>query len=96
MITRNSRYSLEATYPSKDLSRADRPITGLEPHEVGELVSRREHRVVQGERLDQLAHRYYGDPLKYWLIVDANAGDTIFPEDLMVPGRVLRIPRSPL
>lgn len=96
MITRNSRYQLEATYASSDPARADRPIAGLEPHEVGDLVSRREHRVLEGERLDQLAVRYYGDPLKYWLIVDANAGDVLFPEDLMVPGRVLRIPRSPL
>ena len=56
------------------------------------MTSRREHRVVVGERLDQLAQRYYGDPLKYWLICDAN--DTIFPEDLMVAGRVLRIPRN--
>ena len=55
---------------------------------------RREHRVIEGERLGQLAHRYYGDPLKYWLICDAN--DAIFPEELLVPGRVLRIPRNRL
>lgn len=96
MITRNSRYRPEAAYSSTDPARADQPIAGVAPHQAAELVSRREHRVLEGERLDQLAERYYGDPLKYWLIVDANASDVLFPEDLMVPGRVLRIPRSPL
>jgi nucleoid-associated protein YgaU len=94
MITRNSRYNRDRVYASRDPGRADQPIVGLRLHEAGELTSRREHRVVAGERLDQLAHRYYGDPLKYWLICDAN--DAVFPEDLMVPGRVLRIPRNRL
>jgi nucleoid-associated protein YgaU len=94
MISRNSRYSRDGAYASSDPGRADQPIVGLALHEAGELTSQREHRVVLGERLDQLAQRYYGDPLKYWLICDAN--DTIFPEDLMVPGRVLRIPRNRL
>lgn len=95
MISRNSRYSRDGAYPSRDPVRAnDQPILGLALHETGELTSRREHRVAVGERLDQLAQRYYGDPLKFWLICDAN--DTIFPEDLMVPGRVLRIPRNRL
>jgi nucleoid-associated protein YgaU len=94
MISRNSRYTLDGAYASRDPERADQPITGLALHEAGELTSRREHRVIEGERLDQLAQRYYGDPLKYWLICDAN--DAVFPEDLMVPGRVLRIPRNRL
>jgi nucleoid-associated protein YgaU len=94
VISRNSRYSLDGAYASKDPGRADQPIVGLALHEAGELTSQREHRVVVGERLDQLAQRYYGDPLKYWLICDAN--DTVFPEDLMVPGKVLRIPRNRL
>lgn len=94
MISRNSRYSRDDAYASKDPGRAEQPIVGLAPHEAAVLESRREHRVVEGERLDQLAQRYYGDPLKYWLICDAN--DAVFPEDLMVPGRVLRIPRNRL
>ncbi|AGP37423.1 hypothetical protein BE04_26125 [Sorangium cellulosum] len=94
MISRNSRYRRADVYASRDPARAERPIEGVAPHAAGELTVRREHRVVEGERLDQLAHRYYGDPLKYWLICDAN--DAIFPEDLMVPGRVLRIPRNRL
>lgn len=93
MISRNSRYRAADAYPSQDPGRADHPLVGVPPHEAErEPVVRREHRVVGGERLDQLAQRYYGDPLKYWLICDAN--DAIFPEDLLVPGRVLRIPRN--
>lgn len=94
MITRSSRYRREDVYPSRDPGRAELPINGVSPHVPGELEVRREHRVVAGERLDQLAERYYGDPLLYWLICDANSA--IFPEDLMVPGRVLKIPRNRL
>ncbi len=95
MITRNSRYNPDDAYQSLDPGRAGHPITGVSPHQGDrQLTVRREHLVVAGERLDHLAQKYYGDPLKYWLICDAN--DAVFPEDLMVPGRVLRIPRNQL
>jgi nucleoid-associated protein YgaU len=94
VITRNSRYRRADVYACSDPQRANQKIEGLLPHTADEIVVRREHRVIEGERLDQLAYRYYGDPLKYWLICDAN--DAIFPEELMVPGRVLRIPRNRL
>jgi len=92
MITRDSRYTADESYQTNDPERAEHPILGLRPHQGVDSVVRREHRVVAGERLDQLAYKYYGDPLLYWLICDAN--DALFPEDLMVPGRVLRIPRN--
>jgi nucleoid-associated protein YgaU len=94
VITRNSRYRRADAYSSLDPGRSAQRIQGLLPHAADESDVRRVHRVIGGERLDQLAQRYYGDPLKYWLICDAN--DTIFPDDLMVPGRVLRIPRNRL
>ncbi len=92
MITRNSRYTKDDTYSSTDPERAQHPIVGVQPRKSADLTVRREHRVIAGERLDQLAYRYYGDPLLFWLICDAN--DVIFPEDLMIPGKVLRIPRN--
>jgi len=93
MISRNSRYRRDDVYPSQDPGRAEHPITGVSPHAADrQLAVRREHLVVAGERLDHLAQKYYGDPLKYWLICDANG--EVFPEDLLVPGRVLRIPRN--
>jgi hypothetical protein len=48
----------------------------------------------EGERLDRLANRVFGDPLQAWRIADAN--DAMRPQELLaVPGRRLRIPLSP-
>lgn len=94
MIGRDSRYREADVYTSSDPDRADYPIAGVRPHQTVPVEVRREHRVAAHERLDTLAQRYYADPLMFWLICDAN--ETIFPDDLMVPGRVLRIPRNKL
>jgi hypothetical protein len=93
VIARGSRYREADIYPSADPGRAEGyEIAGVRPHVAEPLEVRREHRVAGHERLDMLAQRYYADPLLFWLICDAN--ETIFPDDLMVPGRVLRIPRN--
>src|SRR5215204_2085777 len=39
-----------------------------------------EHTVTQGDRLDNLAARYVGDPEHFWRICDAN--DVLRPEEL--------------
>lgn len=49
--------------------------------------------VRQGDRLDQLAHKFFHDPRKWWLIADANP-DVLSPDQLLVPGRTLRIPKD--
>ncbi len=50
----------------------------------------REHTVVQGDRLDNIAALYLGDPEKFWLICDANGA--VRPDELTEsPGRRLRI-----
>jgi len=92
MIHRGSRYRRRDSYTSEDPERRARPIEGARPHEGVREPAVRLHTVVAGERIDHLAARYYGDPLKFWLICDAN--DALFPEDLMVPGRVLKIPAN--
>lgn len=51
------------------------------------------YQVRQGDRLDLLANRFFRDPRKWWLIADANP-DVLAPEQLLVPGRLLRIPRD--
>ena len=51
------------------------------------------HRVSAGDRLDLLAQRFFGDPLQYWRIVDANP--SFAPEELLEPGTLLRIPGRP-
>ena len=51
--------------------------------------------VSEGDRLDQLAARFYGDPTKYWLILDANP-DTLNPFDLLQPGIAINVPQNEL
>lgn len=49
-----------------------------------------EHRVAQGDRLDNLAARYLGDPQQYWRLCDGNGA--IRPAELTETiGRRLRI-----
>jgi nucleoid-associated protein YgaU len=52
-----------------------------------------EYVVLDGERLDTLAARFYGDPRKYWLILDANP-EELDPLALLRPGRRIQIPRD--
>jgi nucleoid-associated protein YgaU len=57
---------------------------------VGELTVRQEHRVAKGDRLDNLAAHYLGDPVLFWRIADAN--NAMRAEELTErPGRRLRI-----
>jgi hypothetical protein len=50
----------------------------------------REHVVTEGERVDNIAARYFGDPTVFWRLCDAN--DAMRPAALTeVPGRRLRI-----
>jgi nucleoid-associated protein YgaU len=51
------------------------------------------YQVKEGDRLDLLAWKFYRNPRKWWLIADANP-DCMSPEELLVPGRILNIPRD--
>lgn len=51
------------------------------------------YQVRTGDRLDALAFKFYRDARKWWLIADANP-DVITLEQLLEPGRLLRIPRD--
>ena len=49
-----------------------------------------EHTVTQGDRLDNLAAQYLGDPEQFWRVCDANAA--MRPNELTESvGRILRI-----
>lgn len=49
-----------------------------------------QHVTTDGERWDQLADRYYGDPLDYVRIIDANPNIPIYP--LLPAGLVVFVP----
>ncbi len=51
------------------------------------------HTVEEGDRLDHLAHRYFGQPRSWWHIVDANP-EFLSPRALLgnEPGTVVEIP----
>lgn len=51
------------------------------------------YQVKAGDRLDLLAHKFYRSPRKWWLLCDANPG-LLYPDDLLRPGQVLRIPKD--
>jgi hypothetical protein len=54
------------------------------------FVVLQEHTVVQGDRLDNLAARYLGDPEQFWRLCDANAA--MRPDELTdTIGRRIRI-----
>lgn len=54
------------------------------------LATLAEHAVVQGDRLDNLAARYLGDPEQFWRICDANG--VLRPEELTEEiGRTVKI-----
>src|SRR5437016_7293977 len=48
------------------------------------------HTVTEGERLDQIAAKYFGDPEQFWRLCDANGA--VRPNELLEPvGRSIRI-----
>lgn len=49
-----------------------------------------EHAVADGDRLDNVTARYFGDPEQFWRVCDANG--VLRPEELTeTPGRRIRI-----
>jgi nucleoid-associated protein YgaU len=49
------------------------------------------HEVKRGESLSKIAKRYYGDPMKYTIIFEANQ-PLLKDPNLIYPGQTLRIP----
>jgi nucleoid-associated protein YgaU len=91
MIFQGSRYATTEVIAALDARGATTRALDLRriPSTPGVL----EHVVVEGERLDQLAQRFYGDPLKSWLILDANP-EELNPLLLLRPGRRIKVPQN--
>jgi len=85
MITRNSRYASCVLFRDGSdeffgfRNAVDRPVR---PDD-------RFHKVVPGDRIDLLAHRYFGNAKLWWVICDYN--DIAFPLSLE-EGQVLSVP----
>jgi len=45
-----------------------------------------EHTVTQGDRLDNVVARYFGDPEQFWLVCDAN--NAMRPDDLTAESQI--------
>jgi hypothetical protein len=88
MIFKGSRYEksgyMQFTQPG------GRVVTALKIRVIPPTPAGYLHTFRADERLDILAYQFYRNPEKFWLIVDANT--EMDPEDLMEPGRQLRIP----
>ena len=66
------------------------PIVLYQPREIPEPPPSVVHTVAASDRTDLLAQRYFGDPLQFWRIADANPALT--PEDVLDPGAQIAIP----
>lgn len=70
MFSKQSRYR---RLPDVAAVRRDgRRVAAKELRELPDVTGSFTHTVAAGDRLDQLAFVYYGQPLQYWRICDAN------------------------
>jgi hypothetical protein len=88
----NSRYYGNAV---EQLTRPDGTVVAYLARRIIPPISiwpqTQRYRVVAGDRLDNLAARFVGDPMLFWMIADANGA--FDPDDLTAePGRLIRIP----
>lgn len=85
-----SRYAGSQTFDGNHFGTWADP-TGLNPMgpDILDGVTALEHVLRSGERLDHLAHRYYGDSDYWWIIAVANRITDPFT---LVPGTRLRVP----
>lgn len=85
MIGADSRYAACVLYVDGNeefIGTRDRIDTSPQPDDVF-------HIVVEGDRVDLIAYRYFGRAELWWIVCDYN--DIFFPLDLE-PGRTLRLP----
>lgn len=72
------------TYPNGDVT-VDPPLRIIPKRTTDKL-----HTLLEGETLQNIAFRYYGDSGLWYIIADANY--ILNPFEDLVPGQILRIP----
>ncbi|HEU4388918.1 MAG TPA: hypothetical protein VFV34_14050 [Blastocatellia bacterium] len=80
MFSKGSRY--RNLPESAALTAQGERLRGKELRRISRLPGRFQHIVRDGDRLDLLAFKYYGDPSRWWQIADANT-EFEFPVDLL-------------
>jgi hypothetical protein len=80
MFTKGSRY--RNVSQSTSLTAGGERIQGIDLRVITPRTGTFLHTVQDGDRLDLLAYRYYGDSTKWWQICDANSV-AAFPIDLV-------------
>ncbi len=66
-----------------------RQVIALPIGPLSEIASIADHLITQGETIDLLAQRFYGDEGLWWRLLDANP--VVYPLDIQ-PGDVLALP----
>jgi hypothetical protein len=89
MFAPGSRYERVPEADYLDAGGRTRPYKLLRPFPPA-APARQVHELADGERLDLVANRFYGDPEQFWRICDANRHPR--PDDLEVVGTPLTIP----
>jgi nucleoid-associated protein YgaU len=88
MIFKGSRYEKTGVYQVTTAS--GQTVNALKIRFIPATPAGYLHTITADQRLDILAYNFYRNPEKFWLIADANTD--MDPEDLLEPGRQLRIP----
>lgn len=91
MFFEGSRYLKVKEYTVVD--RRGRPVKVKRARPTPRLGGSFVYQVKAGDRLDLLAHKFYRNPRKWWLICDANP-ELVAPSDGLRPGQLLVIPRD--
>ena len=91
MFFKGSRYQKVDTHTITDAK--GRIVKYKRIRFIPETPATMQHTMLQGERLDLVAHRYYRDTELFWLICDANK--TMLPDELVAQeGRRILIPSA--
>lgn len=88
MIDADSRYSQSTIVPVTVRSQIRFVIVPSEQQPF--TFNYQFYQVLEGDRIDNIAFKFYGDPLRWWVIADAN------PQRLdwssLIPGELIRVP----
>ena len=88
MIFNSSRYAGARLYQGTKQG-TDRVTIDTAQKQIRVSQSAKTHRVIEGDNLENLAYRYYGDSTFWWTIADEN---DIFDPDTLTIGLLLNIP----